>query len=441
MIDESEQVKAERIVKFALEIFAENNYVLNECDRQLIETLGDDEQQVRDRYERIKRECDLDDRNRRSRSSRLFEKLITYLGYDPKELRQRYGNITLPKVKTTIRDHINVDILIKYLGYEPKVIGYRTRYKIQKIIVEHIIRVVNNPVSQDTLPPNPIPEPKEIFESPNGEALSTDSWFYIKRGKEEQIARDEIDKSRSLLKIESRGAKKTGKTSLLMRLLKDAESSCKTVYVNFHLLDRTILRDEQSLGQLLKWLLAKISKQLELEENIDKNWSTTYGEKASCTYYLEEEILEKIDEPIVLALDRLDYVFDNIELALDFFGMLRAWHDESARNQTWRKLKLILVYRENKLPKDAPQSPFNIGTTIVLQDFNLDQIKELARRYLCNWNENELKNLVKKVVETVGKHPYLIHGFIVNFAKQQDSLEKQESLEKFLSSYIPPEIY
>ena len=285
------------------------------------------------------------------------------------------------------------------------------------------------------LPEGAIASDFKQFKSPKG-AISPDSPFYIKRSGQEEIAREEIKKERGLLKIQ--GKKKTGKSSLLMRILRYAQSSYLTVSIDFHFLDRTILTEpnvERPLEKVLKWLLISISVELDLEEKLesilDKNWHDTFlGEKGSFTNYFKKKILSEIDKPIILALDKVDYLFDNPDVALDFFGLLRGWHDVAVNDLLLKKIRFILVYCQNLLPKDAKQSPFNIGTTVILQDFNLEQIEELANKYSCNWNRDEIKN----VVEKIGKNPYIVHDFIGKFS------QKQQNVSNFLLDYCPTSI-
>lgn len=283
----------------------------------------------------------------------------------------------------------------------------------------NIEKIVNNPLTTSL---------SETLAIPKGGILAL-SPLYIYRGSIEEEARKEIERPRSLLKIE--GAKQTGKTSLLNQLLKYAESEYQTIYIDFHLIDRNILKSEDNnLEKLLKWFLANIAVSLNLKENINRKWSPMLGAKGSCTNYLKTEILEQIDRPLVLALDKVDYLFGNLEIALDFFGLLRGWYETSGQNdETWRKLKLVLVYCENRLEQSADQSPFNVGTTIKLDDFTFSEIKQLIGKYKLDLKENEIKTIVSKV----GQNPYSIHNFLGNFAKQNQTLEAFFAARSFLS--------
>ncbi|MDJ0726653.1 MAG: AAA-like domain-containing protein [Prochloraceae cyanobacterium] len=252
-------------------------------------------------------------------------------------------------------------------------------------------------------------------------ALSADSQVYVGRIEQQKESQSAIDAPGGLVKIE--GAKKTGKTSLLLRSLDYAKKKqYQTVYLDFHLVDNNIILN---LEKLLKWLCASTSLQLDRPNQIDDFWDEIFGSKTSCTLYFEEYLLSKSDRPIVLALDKVDYLFADIDLALDFFGLLRAWFDKSSHNDLWKKLRLILVYCENKLPLNAKQSPFNIGTTILLSDFSPDEIKELALKYSIVLNDREVRDLIR----VVGSLPYDVHRLIYKFAKQP------QNFREFLKNY------
>ena len=52
--------------------------------------------------------------------------------------------------------------------------------------------------------------------------------------------------------------------------------------------------------------------------------------------------------PLVLGLDEVDLMFQHPEIATDFFGLLRAWHEKSKNEEIWKRLRL-----KEKLPWGA----------------------------------------------------------------------------------------
>ncbi|MGL6281504.1 MAG: AAA-like domain-containing protein, partial [Microcoleaceae cyanobacterium] len=110
----------------------------------------------------------------------------------------------------------------------------------------------------------------------------------------------------------------------------------------------------------------------------------------------------------------LDRVFQYPDIAEDFLGLLRAWHEESKRRAIWQKLRLIMVHStEVYIPMNINQSPFNVGLPIELPEFTPDQILELARRHDLDWSNIE----VEQIMSLIGGHPYLIRMALYHIAR------------------------
>jgi hypothetical protein len=85
--------------------------------------------------------------------------------------------------------------------------------------------------------------------------------------------------------------------------------------------------------------------------------------------------------PLALALDEVDRVFPIREIASEFLGMLRTWHEDAKTRQLWRQLRLVVLHSEIYTEVDINQSPFNAGYEVILTDFNQEQVLSLAQRY------------------------------------------------------------
>jgi hypothetical protein len=87
------------------------------------------------------------------------------------------------------------------------------------------------------------------------------------------------------------------------------------------------------------------------------------------------------------------------------FGLLRYWHNSRAMNDTWDRFDIVMAIstEPHLLIKDQYQSPFNVGSRILLEDFNETQVRELNRRYRSPVDDNEIPALV----ELLNGHPYL----------------------------------
>lgn len=245
---------------------------------------------------------------------------------------------------------------------------------------------------------------------PSG-AVSLDSPFYIERSPIEKQVYTEIGKPGALVRIKA--PQEMGKTSLLLRVLDYANRlGYRTVNLNLQQVDQTILSD---VNRFLRWLCANIARQLDKEPKLDDYWDEDIGGKISSTLYLRNYLLEPIDSPLVLALDEVNLIFEHPQVAKDFFPLLRSWYEEAKRLPVWQKLRLIVVHStEIYVPLQLKQSPFNVGLPIQLNNFSLDEVLELAKRYRLNWTGEESAKLL---MEMVGGHPALVHLAIYHLSR------------------------
>ncbi len=263
--------------------------------------------------------------------------------------------------------------------------------------------------------PVPVAEP----ELPEGQ-VEVASAFYIERPPIEQRCRETLLQPGSLIRIKA--PRQMGKTSLMARLLYRAtQEGYGTVPLSFQLADAHVFSD---LEKLLRWLCAGVGRRLGLENRIKDYWDDIFGSKYNCTAYFEEYLLPNCQKPgtqmegrpLVLGLDEVDRVFEYPEVASDFFGLLRAWHEEGKNRDIWRNLRLIVVHgTEVYIPLDINQSPFNVGLAIDLPEFNHEQIQELSRLHGLDLDAAHLEELQ----QLVGGHPYLIRLTLYHLARNE----------------------
>ena len=237
--------------------------------------------------------------------------------------------------------------------------------------------------------------------------LPLDSPFYVNSPLLEQQAYEVVKNSGSLIRI--RAPRQWGKTSLINRILAEAEAyGYRTVRLSFQQADMTIMTD---LDRLLRWFCANVARQLQLEPNLNPVWDEDLGSKVSCTTYLQTYVLSAIECPLVVILDDVHRLFEYLTVAQDFLTMLRFWHEEANNLAIWGKLRLVIAHStEVYIPLKLSQSPFNVGLPIQLPEFSLGQIQDLALRYGLDWANGEggAENLTL-IKAMLGGHPYLLH--------------------------------
>ena len=262
---------------------------------------------------------------------------------------------------------------------------------------------------------NPPPLPSAEPEIPGGQ-IDVASNFYIERPPIEERCYQTILQPSSLIRIKA--PRQMGKTSLMARILHHAAfQGYRTIPLSFQLVDKEVF---SNLEKFLKWFCAYVGRELRLPNQLDDYWDDIFGSKVNCKDYFEKYLLAQIDHPLVLGLDEIDRVFQYPDIAEDFLGLLRAWHEESKRRAIWKKLRLLVVHStEVYIPMNINQSPFNVGLPIDLPEFNLPQVKDLAFRHNLNWSEQE----VEKLMAIIGGHPYLVRVALYHISKQDLTLE------------------
>ena len=267
------------------------------------------------------------------------------------------------------------------------------------------------------------------LEYPGG-AMSFSSPFYIERTEEESRVYREILQPGSVVRI--KGPRKMGKSSLMLRVLDQAESEgFGVVTIDLLQADHAILSD---IDRLLRWLCHNICAQLKLDESPDDNWNELIGSKLSCSNYIHS-ILQQRDTPLVLVLKELNQVFDYEQVSRDFLPLLRSWFEESKHSDDMKKLRQVLVYStEVYVQLDLNLSPFNIGLPIELQFFNGQQLEQLAQVYGFNWRaDGTVSSPITVMLTELGGHPYLCQLALYHLASQDGLLESpSKALQEFL---------
>ena len=270
----------------------------------------------------------------------------------------------------------------------------------------------NKAATENNSPP-PAKKPI-VLEEPEG-LVPLDSPFYMERLPIETDCYETVVRPGSLIRIKA--PRQLGKTSLLVRTLAHAKSQgFETVRLSFQTSDNDTLND---LDEFLQWFCCSVTEELDLEDRLADYWKGARGIVRRCQRYFERYLLTELDKPLVLGLDEVDQVFEHPQIATDFFGMLRVWHEEGKTNPIWRKLQLVIVHsKEVYVPLSINRSPFNVGLPIELRELNEDEIEALITRHQLSLTAHQKQQLV----ELVGGHPYLLRAALYQLARGRISL-------------------
>jgi hypothetical protein len=257
-------------------------------------------------------------------------------------------------------------------------------------------------------------EPWAALEAPAG-AVRPQSPFYVERTADQQLWY-QFSGQGTTTTIQA--GRQTGKTSLLTHAMNSRRERGRIIYLDFHLVDDA---SGESLTTLLRFLSESIAEQLDLDwDAVDQYWKTARNPAQTFNRFLQQEVLQRFEEPVLLAIDEADMLL-GAQYQKHFFALLRAWDSRRAFDADWRKLNLVMVISTHPylLIDDVNLSPFNVGLTLRLRDFTLDQVADLNQRHGSPLPPGDLGALM----QLVGGHPYLVRQAYYTLTTESLSLQ------------------
>ena len=307
------------------------------------------------------------------------------------------------------------DFLSKMVSFD-----YTKRYQNAKIAREELLKIADSSNENEETIPSPPPfvaKSSDLntvppIEFPSG-PVRLNSPFYIENCNSNMDGR-----STALRRIKA--PRKWGKTSATIRMKEhERKQGFHTVCLNFREFDTDTL---QNLGIFLQKFCESIilelnSEELQIENNVAEFWqkSLVPNNKAKCRIYIQKYILTVINKPLVIVLDEVDTIFGNSQIDVEFFALLRVFYERSASELIWQKLKMIIVHSQDYTETSKNKSPFNVGESVELPEFNESQIKKLLALHGLNWQSEKIKQLM----ELVGGHPYMVRVALYKTANQE----------------------
>jgi serine/threonine protein kinase len=241
----------------------------------------------------------------------------------------------------------------------------------QRLADEILLGLQNRPSTAEIVPTQPM--------EAVGGAVNLDSHYWIVRPTE-MLFRQAVARHDSIVLL--KGARQMGKTSLLARGLQQArEAGSLCVRTDFQKLNAASL---ESIDALFQGLIEMIADQLDLEYEPDRHWNPRRGANVNLERFLRREVLGPRQVPVMWAMDEVDRLF-SYPFGSEVFGLFRSWHNERSLDPTgpWSRLTLAIAYatEAHLFITDVNQSPFNVGTRLLLEDLSPEQVAELNRRY------------------------------------------------------------
>lgn len=257
--------------------------------------------------------------------------------------------------------------------------------------------------------------------------ISFEPQFYVNRVWDETRCYEALLEPGALIRI--KGSRQIGKSWLMGKVLEEllSREGYKTINLSFKLADKKVHFSD--LDRFLRWFCNNIRLQLRLPSSVDEYWEEAdLGSKVSCTIFIEE-LLRQAETPVVLCLDDVNWLFPYPEIYEDFFALLRSWHERAkSRRLLWPKLRIVIVHStEIYIRLNINQSPFNVGVSFDLSEFNRQEILALAQQYGFQWDADQ----VEQLMQTVGGYPPLIQQTLSYLKTHPDA-----TLEKILDTAV-----
>jgi DNA-binding CsgD family transcriptional regulator len=264
----------------------------------------------------------------------------------------------------------------------------------------------------------------KVLEVPK-RSITFNSPFYIERHPIESECCDKILKPGAVICIEA--PKYTGKTLLLKRILAHARShNYLTVSLDFETESNTVFSNYEIF---LKWLCRRVGKSLGLKNKLAEFWDSDFcDEHWNTTTYFEDYLLKEQTEPLVLAFENFDRVFEQKSFQDNFCRLLRGWSQRHVEGDQfadlWKKLRLIILQSSNVYsPLNINFSPLHgVCSTVKLLDFTQEEVTDFANCYQQKWVYSS--SHIQDFMAMFGGHPYLVKEALVCLENEKFTLEK-----------------
>lgn len=122
---------------------------------------------------------------------------------------------------------------------------------------------------------------------------------------------------------------------------------------------------------------------------------------------IEEVLLVKVSQKIVIFIDEIDSVLSFKEPLDDFFALIRSCHNKRAQKPDYQRLTFALlgVATPSDLISDPTRTPFNIGRAIELHGFQFQEAQPLLKGFEGKVNRPE--ETLKEILAWTGGQPFL----------------------------------
>lgn len=280
-------------------------------------------------------------------------------------------------------------------------------------VANAIIEAINGgdlPLTDHDLEMQPVPLTKMPGALPQAE-IGRDERYVLRSS---DVMLMELLRKRNPSTLIIQGPGQSGKTRMLTQVLRSYQQKLGPVAIIHP--DKTFEHsDYDNPPHFFQRFCLDITYQLGLENNLPEHWGRFRSNIQECLVYLEEYLLPQLQR-VTLVVEKVERYFER-PIQDDFFSMLRDCHNYRAhqlhprgREVLYSRLNLVLVTSTGpeKFVKNTQRSPFNVGTVIRVDDFDIGEVRELNRLYGSPLRTQDEQQLM----ELLSGHPYLTNRAI-----------------------------
>ena len=151
--------------------------------------------------------------------------------------------------------------------------------------------------------------------------------------------------------------------------------------------------------------------------------------------FIEEVLLGEIEQKIVIFVDEIDRVLSQKFSLDDFFALIRFFYNRRVDEPKYQRLTFALlgVATPSDLIADKTQTPFNIGTAIALQGFQLHEVQALTDGLTGKVSNAE--EAIAQILDWTGGQPFLTQK-LCKLMVEESALGNSPSVEQVVKSRI-----
>jgi hypothetical protein len=201
-------------------------------------------------------------------------------------------------------------------------------------------------------------------------------------------------------------ARQVGKSSLMVRAAERLrELDVLPVFLDLTRFGVSVTVDQWYLGQLFE-----ATEQLGLETDFFEWWGRprqSVGQPQRMITFFRDVLLREVTKSIVIFIDEIDTTLSLPFVSDDYFAAIRAIYNARVTTPEFSRLSFVLtgVASPIELIRDPRRTPFNIGETVKLDDFTIEEAMPLAAGF--GLPPEDARQVLACILKWSGGHPYL----------------------------------